>query len=263
MALFSQQQPSFSTFAKATGGRYDPTTPSGQSSLRRDILNEAQRAEAFRNAASAVQEQKALQQIQAETARPSQEVAPGMRAIIKDGKVVGYSKPLESAGPSKVGGLTQPFEKGFLAALQKASPSKSSAKPAEQMTETVTEKVTEKPVTAQAPAPVEKPAASTKAQGLVSEMQRILSAAKEAPARAVTEQKKAKMAELVAQRDEILKNLQNKRVPGFAQPMMASGGMGLFGQPQLQPLDPQGEAQLAAAIEQLNAQIAALEAETK
>lgn len=190
MALFSQQQPSFSTFAKATGGRYDPTTPSGQARLRQDYLDAARRNEDFRNAASAVVERQALEEIM----RPSEQVAPGVRAVRKDGQIVGYSKPIEpgqkavfkdlpygATSLEQVGEIARaipadkrtardealaadtratPFQKGFLAALQKAQPAQAApAKPAEQVTETVTEKVTEKPVTAQAP--VEKPAAPT------------------------------------------------------------------------------------------------------
>lgn len=276
-------QPSFSTLARAVGGRYDPTTPRGQELLKQDMLNEAMRAEAQRAAKSAMEERKALQYIQQESARPSRQEASGVRSIFKDGRLVGYSTTPEinaMVSPIQKNPMGTALERGFISALKKADilkaqrdaaeKAKASGKPMPQeVEETVTEKVVEKP------APVfnlgafgagllpPTSQATNASQSLMTEMQRILASAKEAPARAATEQKKAKIAELTAQRDEVLKNLQNRVVPGFASPMMASGGMGLFGQPQLQPLAPQGEAQLAAAIERINAQIAALEAETK
>lgn len=332
MALFSQQQPSFADLAtmfKATGGRYDPTTPSGQAQLRQDMMREAQRAEAFRNAASAVQERKALQEIQAsESSRPSQEVAPGVRAIVKDGQVVGYSTPPQAGRKAvfrdlpygatsldqvsevaraipagwrtasdealAMGDQAAPFQKGFLSALQKAQAAKSAPPAASDAAPGATMPPSQSPGPWAAgyrtpDANSEKPgpwgagyvsaaskdkrkegfdlASLTKdakdAKTLSSAMQRIIASAKEAPARAAAEQRKAKLDELVARRDELLRNLQSKRAAGTPQPTMGSGGMSLFLPPQNQPLDPQGEAQLAAAIEQLNAQIAALEAETK
>lgn len=277
-------QPSYATLALASGGRYDPLAPGGDQKMRDDFLAAVRRAEAQRAAKSAMEERKALQYIQQEAARPSRQEAPGVRSIFKDGRLVGYSTMPEAREAAEPAPQRKPMgtalEQGFISALKRADASKAardaaekakaSGKPVPQeVEETVTEKVVEKPApvfnlgafgagllppTSQAP---------NASQSLMTEMQRILASAKEAPARAVMEQKKAKIAELTAQRDEVLKNLQNRVVPGFASPMMASGGMGLFGQPQLQPLAPQGEAQLAAAIERINAQIAALEAETK
>ena len=276
-------QPSYATLALASGGRYDPLAPGGDQKMRDDFLAAVRRAEAQRAAKSAMEERKALQYIQQESARPSRQEAPGVRSIFKDGRLVGYSTTPEinaMASPVQKNPMGTALERGFISALKKADilkaqrdaaeKAKASGKPVPQeVEETVTEKVVEKPApvfnlgafgagllppTSQAP---------NASQSLMTEMQRILASAKEAPARAAMEQKKAKIAELTAQRDEVLKNLQNRVAPGFASPMMASGGMGLFGQPQLQPLAPQGEAQLAAAIERINAQIAALEAETK
>lgn len=146
-------QPSFSELARAVGGRYDPTTPRGQELLKQDILREAQRAEAQRAARSAVEERKALQRIQA-ASNPVQEVAPGVRALVKDGQVLGYSAPRQPGQKAvfndlpygatsldqvreiarsipagwrtasdealAMDGQASPFQQGFLSALAKA-----------------------------------------------------------------------------------------------------------------------------------------------
>lgn len=153
-------QPSFSTLARAVGGRYDPTTPRGRELLKQDMLNEAMRAEAQRAAKSAMEERKALQYIQQEAARPSRQEAPGVRSIFKDGRLVGYSTTPEinaMASPIQKNPMGTALERGFISALKKADilkaqrdaaeKAKASGKPMPQeVEETVTEKVVEKPV---------------------------------------------------------------------------------------------------------------------
>ena len=176
-------QPSFSTLARAVGGRYDPTTPRGQELLKQDMLNEAMRAEAQRAAKSAMEERKALQYIQQESARPSRQEAPGVRSIFKDGRLVGYSTTPEinaMVSPIQKNPMGTALERGFISALKKADilkaqrdaaeKAKASGKPVPQeVEETVTEKVVEKPAPmpaapqTAAAAPLTKPASFTTA----------------------------------------------------------------------------------------------------
>ena len=156
-------QPSFSTLARAVGGRYDPTTPRGQELLKQDILNEALRAEAQRAAKAAMEERKALQYIQQEAARPSRQEAPGVRSIFKDGRLVGYSTMPEAREAAEPAPQQKPMgtalEQGFISALKRADASKAARDAAEkakasgkpmpqEVEETVTEKVVEKPAPA-------------------------------------------------------------------------------------------------------------------
>ena len=177
-------QPSFSTLARAVGGRYDPTTPRGQELLKQDMLNEAMRAEAQRAAKSAMEERKALQYIQQESARPSRQEAPGVRSIFKDGRLVGYSTMPEAREAAEPAPQQKPMgtalEQGFISALKRADASKAARDAAEkakasgkpmpqEVEETITEKVVEKPAPmpaapqTAAAAPLTKPASFTTA----------------------------------------------------------------------------------------------------
>ena len=132
-------QPSFSTLARAVGGRYDPTTPRGQELLKQDMLNEAMRAEAQRAAKSAMEERKALQYIQQEAARPSRQEAPGVRSIFKDGRLVGYSTMPEAREAAEPAPQQKPMgtalEQGFISALKRADASKAARDAAEKAAE--------------------------------------------------------------------------------------------------------------------------------
>ena len=132
-------QPSFSTLARAVGGRYDPTTPRGQELLKQDMLNEAMRAEAQRAAKSAMEERKALQYIQQEAARPSRQEAPGVRSIFKDGRLVGYSTMPEAREAAEPAPQRKPMgtalEQGFISALKRADASKAARDAAEKAAE--------------------------------------------------------------------------------------------------------------------------------
>jgi hypothetical protein len=132
-------QPSFSTLARAVGGRYDPTTPRGQELLKQDMLNEAMRAEAQRAAKAAMEERKALQYIQQESARPSRQEAPGVRSIFKDGRLVGYSTMPEAREAAEPAPQQKPMgtalEQGFISALKRADASKAARDAAEKAAE--------------------------------------------------------------------------------------------------------------------------------
>lgn len=264
-------QPSFSTLARAVGGRYDPTTPRGQELLKQDMLNEAMRAEAQRAAKSAMEERKALQYIQQEAARPSRQEAPGVRSIFKDGRLVGYSTTPEinaMASPIQKNPMGTALERGFISALKKADilkaqrdaaeKAKASGKPMPQeVEETATEKVVEKP--APMPAAPQEPVDARMAQVPLSRaMERLRNVT--APAAVASPQQKDQLAGIA----DLYRKLQT------AQQALASGQreeeLALMDGPNMTlrfDLSPQDRANIQQKVDTLTQQIREASAATK
>lgn len=264
-------QPSFSTLARAVGGRYDPTTPRGQELLKQDILNEALRAEAQRAAKAAMEERKALQYIQQESARPSRQEASGVRSIFKDGRLVGYSTTPEinaMVSPIQKNPMGTALERGFISALKKADilkaardaaeKAKASGKPMPQeVEETVTEKVVEKP--APMPAAPQEPVDARMAQVPLSRaMERLRNVT--APAAVASPQQKDQLAGIA----DLYRKLQT------AQQALASGQreeeLALMDGPNMTlrfDLSPQDRANIQQKVDTLTQQIREASAATK
>lgn len=265
-------QPSFSTLARAVGGRYDPTTPRGQELLKQDMLNEAMRAEAQRAAKSAMEERKALQYIQQESARPSRQEASGVRSIFKDGRLVGYSTMPEAREAAEPAPQRKPMgtalEQGFISALKRADASKAARDAAEkakasgkpmpqEVEETVTEKVVEKP--APMPAAPQEPVDARMAQVPLSRaMERLRNVT--APAAVASPQQKDQLAGIA----DLYRKLQT------AQQALASGQreeeLALMDGPNMTlrfDLSPQDRANIQQKVDTLTQQIREASAATK
>lgn len=270
-------QPSFSTLARAVGGRYDPTTPRGQELLKQDMLNEAMRAEAQRAAKSAMEERKALQYIQQEAARPSRQEAPGVRSIFKDGRLVGYSTTPEinaMVSPIQKKPMGTALERGFISALKKADilkaqrdaaeKAKASGKPMPQeVEETVTEKVVEKPVPM--PAAPQEPVDARMAQVPLSRaMERLRNVT--APAAVASPQQKdqlAKIADLYRQLQEALTQLKTGTIPVPLMGASSFPGFYAAGGSATTPISEGGRAALQGRVDSLIQQIREASAATK
>lgn len=270
-------QPSFSTLARAVGGRYDPTTPRGQELLKQDMLNEAMRAEAQRAAKSAMEERKALQYIQQESARPSRQEAPGVRSIFKDGRLVGYSTTPEinaMVSPIQKNPMGTALERGFISALKKADilkaqrdaaeKAKASGKPMPQeVEETVTEKVVEKP--APMPAAPQEPVDASMAQVPLSRaMERLRNVT--APAAVASPQQKdqlAGIADLYRQLQEAQTQLKTGTIPVPLMGASSFPGFYAAGGSATTPISEGGRAALQGRVDSLIQQIREASAATK
>lgn len=271
-------QPSYATLALAAGGRYDPLAPGGDQKMRDDFLAAVRRAEAQRAAKSAMEERKALQYIQQESARPSRQEAPGVRSIFKDGRLVGYSTMPEAREAAEPAPQQKPMgtalEQGFISALKRADASKAARDAAEkakasgkpmpqEVEETVTEKVVEKP--APMPAAPQEPVDASMAQVPLSRaMERLRNVT--APAAVASPQQKdqlAGIADLYRQLQEAQTQLKTGTIPVPLMGASSFPGFYAAGGSATTPISEGGRAALQGRVDSLIQQIREASAATK